>query len=195
MNTHFIAQNITFIHVLHDHYMYNNLLIWKCFIETRSINLFIHWLKSVSYDWWSNFFGRLVNGLIKYVSVCNSYIKWLMLNPYWKMNLSSSQNCNNKVQLLLQFWFEHLSHHFIQPWPLTLTLMHVLWFRSSWPLQIDPSAVVELFKLQISCSAVEIPELHIMDEANPAMADTVAMVTVWPLVQTPILFVSTEPIK
>lgn len=144
-NTHFIARNITFIHVLHDHYMYNNLLIWKCFIETRSINLFIHWLKSVSYDWWSNFFGRLVNGLIKYVSVCNSYIKWLMLNPYWKMNLSSSQNCNNKVQLLLQFWFEHLSHHFIQPWPLTLTLMHVLWFRSSWPLQIDPLTVVELF--------------------------------------------------
>lgn len=31
--------------------MYNNLLIWKCFIETRSKNLFIHWLKSVSYDW------------------------------------------------------------------------------------------------------------------------------------------------
>lgn len=73
--------------------------------------------------------------------------------------------------------------------------MHVLWFRSSWPLPIDLSAVVELFKLQISCSAIEIPELHIMDEANPAMADTVAMVTVWPLVQTPILFVSTEPIK
>lgn len=44
-----VAQNITFI--LHDHYMYNNLLIWKCFIETRSINLFIHWLKSVSHDW------------------------------------------------------------------------------------------------------------------------------------------------
>lgn len=53
-----------------------------------------------------------------------------------------------------------------------------MYFGSEVPLQIDPSTVVELFKLLISCSAVEIPELHIMDEANPAMANTVPMVTV-----------------
>lgn len=85
--------------------------------------------------------------------VCNSYIKrlsWIQ----WKLNLQLSQNCNNKVQLLPQFWFEHLSHHFIQPWPSTLTLMHVLLVHkfmtpADWPFGccwVVEASVVPLWK-------------------------------------------------